>query len=573
MGTTGPKEPEMSTTVPQSDRTTTALPTSGVTSLEIPYDYTEREIASLLESLGDVRDQVGKLSVARDEEESHIGEIVTKLPGLNSLKLRYCDLSNPHSIAFFAGLGRLESLTIQGCGPLPLAEILANLPHLRHLKLDETTTKDGDLRSVADLPLLETLKIYRSPLENLDLYYIAKLPSLETLSIGNCHSVTSIGLLHLASMVRLRRLSVRKCNFDVVNLWFLHCLPNLVELRLESIERLTGHLQELSMLSNLKRMDLRECHHLETLAYITTIPHLESLNISGCDRITTESLMIVAGMPNLRELTAAWNNAINDVSLLRMAEVWDYFAKRRGILPTGVVPRLELLDITLCKRVTDVGIRALEHLKGLRVLRAYGCDRIGGGGIVAISNLHQLEVLDITGWVMTGPSLQLLAMNREELRELHLTSGRLTHGDDLRPLARLHSLEVLGIHSGSHGERCDFSFLGLLTGLRKLHIGGNCTSTGRVDFLRPLTGLRELSITYDSTITNEGLEAVATLPELRELDLSCCDGLTKEGVAVLATCERLQSITLDDFEVPDSDGVYVELGELRLLMPKVLIKV
>lgn len=535
------------------------------TSLEIPHNYTNEQAALLLRSLSLPRDWIEKLTLWHGTGKYDLTGIISKLPSLNSLELHCCNFTGEESIAFFAELGHLESLVIAGSSLVPLGEILPRTPLLRHLELNDCE-RIGDLGSLAGLQLLKSLVVGCYRLTDDDLHHISKLSHLERLEISSCNSLTGAGLAHLSTMSRLRYLTVGNCAIGSTNLWFLRSLPGLVGLKLEYNDGITGHLQELSTLTNLESLDLNGCSHLQRMAYISTLSRLERLDISLCGSITVESLMVVAGLPNLRELVAVSCRSINDVSLLRMGEVW------RDLKEAALGPQLERLDITSCRNITETGLAVVRYLGKLRSLKAGGCHGISTADPTKVLQLHGLEELDVSGWELTGNGLKLLVSGLGELRRLHVEMGRHLTDVDLQSLCGIPSLEVLRIDSEQYnGKRYDLTPLGLMTGLRELHITGGCSSTDGMSFLGLLTRLERLSITDTHILTDEGLRVVAKLPELRELDLSSCDDITRVGIASLVASKSLRSIMAEDCEMLNGDDNTGDLEELRALMPWITI--
>ncbi|KAJ3362971.1 hypothetical protein GGF32_005111 [Allomyces javanicus] len=89
-----------------------------------------------------------------------------------------------------------------------------------------------------------------------------------------------------------------------------------------------------------------------------------------------------APLTHLRSLSLAHTTGTNDATLHDLAAT--------------LCPRLEVLDIAFCERVTDAGLACLVvHLPRLRRLRVTGCVMIEGHGLVVADGKVPVAILDV----------------------------------------------------------------------------------------------------------------------------------------------------------------------------------
>ena len=143
--------------------------------------------------------------------------------------------------------------------------------------------------------------------------------------------------------------------------------------------------------------------------------------------------------------------------------------------------RLELDDT----RVTDAGIRRLQHLTKLRRLHLDGVG-ITDEGLAWLTSFKELESLSLLDTRIDGTGL-----------------------DRLQPLDRLRCV-------GIEGPLVTVEGLGHLTSLTKLGLWKTRLTDRGLEFLKGLPDLEEL-ILDDETVTYQGLAVLQALPRLKNL--------------------------------------------------------
>ena len=211
------------------------------------------------------------------------------------------------------------------------------------------------------------------------------------------------------------------------------------------------------------------------------------------------------------------------------------------------IPDLKRLDLSLT-RISDQGLRHLRPAPQIVELNLYYAELITDDGMSAIRGWKHLKRLNLRGTKITDKTLEMLAT-----------------------VPTLESLDI------GFAEITDVGLdhLSVLPNLRELTIGGNKLTDLGVQMLRQLSQLTHLDLggsqrtdsgLWSVTITDGGMDSVATLSTLKELRLNgtAVSGRGLERLKGLQTLERLHlqgCKRIGDSAVP----VISAMTKLRLL--------
>ncbi len=202
-----------------------------------------------------------------------------KLERLALAQGRFNDLNTRR----LAKLKELQFLDLRGnmeAGDMTLG-VAAGLPKLRALKHRSTTVTDEGLERLAASTSLESLLMQDFGITNASGPHLAKLGTLKSLEIFRCQGFGSDGVLALKGMP-ITRLTLRD-------------LPDVGNSALELVE----HLPELH------RLYLHELASVgdDGLKRLTGARNLEVLDIWSLPSMTDASLVVIASLPALKELS------------------------------------------------------------------------------------------------------------------------------------------------------------------------------------------------------------------------------------------------------------------------------
>ncbi|MBS0635396.1 MAG: hypothetical protein JSR37_08045 [Verrucomicrobia bacterium] len=257
---------------------------------------------------------------------------------------------------------------------------------------------------------IKTLEVEGWQITETGLKTIGGLP-LESLNISRiiCADFYE-GLTHLPKS--LKKLSLSQNCLTACDLAPLAVLPELVELDISALQAYEGTLESSPLI--LAKM-------------------LQTLNLSYSGPLHKETLQNLKKHKNIKRLKVAGCNLDNgDLD-------W---------LP----PNIEQLDLSLCTKITDVGVILLGSLSHLKSLILDGCEQIRGFGLSRLSS--SVKKLSLAGCHrLSGKSLVQLP---ESLEELSLDSCELVMLEDIYALPR--TLQVLSLARCSNigNEACDF---------------------------------------------------------------------------------------------------------------------
>jgi hypothetical protein len=184
---------------------------------------------------------------------------LSKLPGLKSVDLR----------------GNMEA------GDMTLG-VLGGLPQLRAVKHRSSVVTDDGLAGLAKSGTLDSLLAQDFAITSASGRHLAGLSGLTSLEIFRCQGFGTEGVLALAPLKKLSRLTLRD-------------LPEVGD----------ASLAVLAELPALKRLYLHELASVgdEGLAQLSAAKELEVLDIWSLPTMTDASVAVVAGLPQLKELS------------------------------------------------------------------------------------------------------------------------------------------------------------------------------------------------------------------------------------------------------------------------------
>jgi hypothetical protein len=188
----------------------------------------------------------------------------------------------------------LRALDLRGnmeAGDMAL-EVVGALPKLTAFKHRSTAVNDSGLESLAKSQTLESLLVQDFAITDQSGQHLAKLGKLSQLEVFRCQGFGSEGVLALKGM-GLTRLTLRD-------------LPNVYDQGLEVFDDLP----------KLRRLYLHELSSVSDtgLAHLANLKALELLDIWSIPQMTDATVDVIAGLPNLKELTIR-TTAVTDAAV------------------------------------------------------------------------------------------------------------------------------------------------------------------------------------------------------------------------------------------------------------------
>ena len=205
---------------------------------------------------------------------------LSRLERLTLVQTRFYDLT----FRRLSKLSALEVVDLRGnmeAGDMTL-EVLGKLPHLRALKHRSSVVTDEGIASIVQSPALDALLAQDFAITNAAGAHLAAATRLSSLEIFRCQGFGTEGVLALAPLKKLSRLTLRD-------------LPEVGD----------ASLAVLSDLPALERLSLHELASVGDagLAHLAAAKGLEVLDIWSVPKMTDATVAVIAGLPNLRELS------------------------------------------------------------------------------------------------------------------------------------------------------------------------------------------------------------------------------------------------------------------------------
>jgi F-box and leucine-rich repeat protein 14 len=275
---------------------------------------------------------------------------------------------------------KIDSITISNCANITEKSIeflVTKCPKLISLNLSGLDLNNNILKSLSQLSYLKTLKLnYSDWLTGAGLINLQELKGLEQLHLANCLSLKDHDLRPLFHHHHLKVLDLsRNIHLTGEGIRHLSGLQRLTTLKLAEIVLKDAHLVDFS-LNPIESLDVSGCDRIQGY-FLKHFDRISDLNLANCEKFKGENL---AHLKNVRWLDLANCKDIQDQDLLLLKNS----------------NKLSYLNLTGCDKITDRGLEVLPNLKHLIKLDLTWCDHITDQSLVHISSLKELTWLYLT---------------------------------------------------------------------------------------------------------------------------------------------------------------------------------
>ncbi len=467
--------------------------------------------------------------------------ILSSIPTLEELSLYDCDAITGSGFANFSYSTKIKNINVGDCESLSDEGVyhLAKIKSLKSLTMSGCKlVSDQGISNFQDHECLEILYI-----ENCEkvhgecLHFLKKLKTLKRFSIHGNPQISEIHLDHLADFENLEELNLGRS-------------PNINK---QSILFFT-HLERI------KALYLYDCENLDDscLELICRNSGLTTLSLRGCKQISDRGFV-----------------GISKLSSLEWLHLGDTLISDGTLKSVGQLSQLATLKLDDCKGITDTGLSYVSSLLNLKNLSIMNCTKINGSGFLPLSSLPKLNAFSLYGVSLSNQGLEnysklpfsskinslsldgneqitgqgLVALeNFPELTELKLSNMKSLRDIDLSRISKLQKLTRLDI---SHNEQLSDScliHLSNMVSLTELTIESCTKITGAgFSYLKNLPSLQKISFNRAS-LDDQGLNNLSKLSvfseKAEELDLSYNDSITDDGLRVLPVFKNLKKLKL-----------------------------
>jgi len=401
-------------------------------------------------------------------------------------------------------------------------KVIGSLRDLEYLSLvDAESIGDKDLVFLKNLQNLRQLHLPPSVLTDSALAIIKSLKTLEELNLSGSR-VTDAGLAELESLQNLRSLNLGGTQVTDAGVACLKGLVNLQSLDLDRTKVTDLGLVQLKSLINLRYLDVRgtkiTCRGLSVLRDLPCVEHLafsDGAEVSSWSRLPAVQVDMTAfGLP--------FPQNVDRLSLSQE------MAQALGV--QGLPPSVRSVALYLWDTVGVVNLMWLNSLPNLRQLYVEGRVDSAAKALVGVKCLTALVLADCRESLSDDGVKHIAELRRLESVEI-MSDWNVSHAGmaQLRNLAELRRLKLGGVVTVADAG---FSCLGDLKQLRELslRLGPPLRQAdGIASHVQVLPALEELAI-HGATLTDVGLNRLASLKTLRRLDLTDCQGFSDEGL-------------------------------------------
>jgi len=312
-----------------------------------------------------------------------------------------------------------------------------------------------------------------------------------------------------------------------------------------------GHIND-SYFSSLTTQNVLAAHNItavtnEDLSVVPVpmnqlmFPNLQQVILNNCPNLTNESIRLLCNLcPNLTQLHCRGNARLNDESLQYLAHM----------------PHLQDIDHSLCRHITDKGIRHLAmttHRDTLSSLSVYYCRNVSD---IAMSELVQrhsmIQRLNLAGCHhFTNDGLARVAIAcKEHLLSLTLTGCIKISGHGVRVLA-MHCRNLTELNLAHCREIDDVCVIALWKSCERLKSLSlkECDKVTDEAFVHKSfmwIYLKHLDLDYVTKVGDPGLLTIVTYcPSLVRLRLTGCHKLTLPCLRRATTINAMLHIQID----------------------------
>eukprot|EP01130_Rhizamoeba_saxonica_P007109 TRINITY_DN2856_c0_g1_i1.p1 TRINITY_DN2856_c0_g1~~TRINITY_DN2856_c0_g1_i1.p1 ORF type:complete len:1193 (+),score=218.58 TRINITY_DN2856_c0_g1_i1:345-3581(+) len=203
--------------------------------LSIGYRYIDDD---LLVSLNGI-ENLNTLKIAKGNNlTAYSLKVISQFPRLRTLDLR--DYNG--NLKSLENHQLLSKLSLRGLGDsnMDYSTVLGSMENLKLLDLRKACINDHDLEQIGNCSQLRYLSLHQaSEISNEACQYISQLENLTFLDIGGT-SINDDGILNFASLHKLLRCNLFRCDIGDVGVECLSRLPALIHIDLRACERITG---------------------------------------------------------------------------------------------------------------------------------------------------------------------------------------------------------------------------------------------------------------------------------------------------------------------------------------------
>jgi internalin A len=227
----------------------------------------------------------------------------------------------------------------------------------------------------------------------------------------------------------------------------------------------------------------------------------------------------------------------------------------RGLLDLKTAPNLTEINLYYAELISDQGIAVVKSLPHLKRLNLRGT-KITDSTLQLLNHLTSLESLDIGFAQVTDSGIAQLALPK--LKELSIGGNKLTDAglQALRQLPSLTSLDLSGAQRTDSGlwsvslTESGLDAIATLKDLRQLRLNGETISVRGLERLKGLSRLERLDLQGCTRVTDDALPLLEAFSGLRVVDVTA-SAMTEKSVTALRKAKPALQVIASSFRPGD----------------------
>jgi len=309
--------------------------------------------------------------------------------------------------------------------------------------------------------------------------------------------------------------------------------------------------------SNLTYLDLSGCpcvedHHLENIG--GRLNSLQSLNLTGCNKLTDAAAVAITHLPNLQQLdltecygladgaivTIANSSNMAELQILILTSCPLSDAAVAAIANSPHMTNLHNLIVDNCIALTDAAVVSIAnspHMAKLKELGVQGCN-LTNAAVVAIANsphMTNLQILLFVGSMLTNAAVVALANSP------HINNLQYLNLSFCRPLSNAGAVALAQSPNMANLKDFNLSGCNLLTDEAAVAVAES----------RYIAKLLNLNFSGCNLMTDHAVAAIAASPQMKTLEVLSfinCPLLTDEAALAILSSPFMTNLLRVDFE-------------------------
>ena len=347
---------------------------------------------------------------------------------------------------------------------------------------------------------------------------VASSPNLSLMDATNCYAVTDQALQHFRPTVKVTTASGKwKLRMEITDTGFkcvVARISGLTFLDLSGCSQISDvGIEALSSLATLREVDITGCLLITAVGVGKLPPGVTAVcKSSWCaTKASDDTLLALSRLRGVTSLDLADSSGITDSGL------------HGFVSPASAASTIRTLNLTNCSALTNAAMKSVaQNMPALKALTISGCSNVTAKGLSHVP-----------------PNVQLTFAGTWRCQADE-------QDDDLRHVARLQNATAISLARSTYVTSA---------GIRQL--------VALPSFL--VLSVTRIDMSYCPLISDEGLEALATLLNLATLNVSCCPQLTDVGLRHLSNKRSLKEIHVTGCYNFSDKGLYNVASSIKLI--------